>query len=387
MKSATNPIRIQSARVKSAVAILSLGVLAAGSAWGQAAAAPAQSIVGTVTKVDAGARSLSAKTDAGQEFTVNLEAKATIRRIVAGETDVSKAAVVQIGDISVNDRVQARGKQDGQTIAAMTIFLMARSDVNKTQDAERADWDKRGVSGLVTAVSPDSITISIRTLTGVKPMVINLAPGAVVRRYAPDSVNFADAKVSALPEVKPGDEVRARGDKSQDGSKMTAEEIVAGTFKTLAGVILSINAAENQMQVRDVDTKKSLTVRINKDSSVKKLQPQVAQTIASRLHPSDQADANKGGRGGGRGGAKGEGGGGFRGGADVQQMLDSSPTISLADLKVGDAIVVSSTVGAAADKVTAIKLLAGVEPILTKPGTQEMSLGGWSLGSGGGGAD
>jgi hypothetical protein len=386
MKSTAN-----SFRMKSAVAILSLAVLAAGPAWGQAAApqsqaAPAQSIVGTVTKVDAGARSLTVKTDAGQEYTVNLEAKATIRRIVAGETDVSKAAVVQIGDISVNDRVQARGKADGQTIAAMTIFLMSRGDVTKTQDAERADWDKRGVSGLVTAVSADSITISIRTLTGVKPMVITLAPSAVVRRYAPDSVNFAEAKVSSLPEVKTGDEVRARGNKSEDGSKMTAEEIVAGTFKTLAGVILSINVQENQMQVRDVDTKKTLTVRINKDSSVKKLQPQVAQAIASRLHPSDDPDANKGGRGGG-GRGRGDGGGGVRGGADVQQMLDRSPTISLADLKVGDAIVVSSTVGAAADKVTAIKLLAGVEPILTKPGTQEMSLGGWNLGSGGGGSD
>jgi hypothetical protein len=385
MKSAANSLRVKSVRVKSAVTLVSLAILAAGSAWGQAAAAPAQSIVGTVTKLDAAARSLTVKTDAGQEFTVNLEAKATIRRIVAGETDVSKAAVVQIGDISVNDRVQARGKADGQTIAAMTIFLMSRGEVNKTQDAERADWDKRGVSGLVTAVSADSITISVRTLTGVKPMAITLAPSAVVRRYAPDSVNFADAKVASLPDVKTGDEVRARGNKSEDGGKMTAEEIVAGTFKTLAGVILSINAAESQMQVRDVDTKKTLTVKINKDSSVKKLQPQVAQAIATRLHPSDQPDANKGGRGGG-GRGRGDGGGG-RGGADMTQMLDNSPTISLADLKVGDAIVVSSTVGAAADKVTAIKLLAGVEPILTKPGTQEMSLGGWSLGSGGGGAD
>jgi hypothetical protein len=383
MKSANNPIRLNFAAT-----ILSLAVMAAGSAWGQAAqsqAAPAQSIVGTVTKVDAAARALTVKTDAGQEFAVNLEAKATIRRIAAGETDVSKAAVVQIGDISVNDRVQARGKADGQTMAAMTIFLMSRSDVNKTQDAQRADWDKRGVSGLVTAVSADSITIGIRTATGVKPMVIALAPNAVVRRYAPDSVNFADAKVASLPEVKTGDEVRARGDKSPDGGKMTAEEIVAGTFKTIAGVILSINVAENQMQVRDVDTKKPLTVRVNKDSSVKKLQPQVAQTIASRLHPSDEPDASKGGRGGGGRGQG--GGGGVRGGADVNQLLDGSPTISLADLKVGDAIVVSSTVGAAADKVTAIKLLAGVEPILTKPGTQDMSLGGWSLGSGGGGAE
>jgi hypothetical protein len=66
-------------------------------------------------------------------------------------------------------------------------------------------------------------------------------------------------------------------------------------------------------------------------------------------------------------------------------LIDSSPTITLADMKAGDAIVVSSTVGATAGQVTAIKLLAGVEPILTKPGTQEMSLGSWNLGGGGGG--
>ena len=370
--------------MKSALAVFSLAALAAGSVWGQAAAAqPLTPVLGTVTKVDADAHSLTVKTDAGQEFLLKFDAKTTIRRIVAGETDTSKFPVVQIGDVSVNDRVQTRGKLDGQALTPTTVFLMARSDVTKTQDAQRADWDKRGISGLVTAVSADSITIGVRTAAGVKPITITLAPNAVVRRYAPDSINFADAKVSSLPEVKTGDEVRALGNKNEDGSKLVAEEIVAGTFKTIACVILSINLQENQMQVRDVDTKKPLTVKINKDSSVKKLQPQIAQAIASRLHPSDDA---KGGRGGG-GRGKGGDGGGIRGGADVNQMLDSSPSISLADLKVGDAIVVSSTVGAAADKVTAIKLLAGVEPILTKPGTQEMSLGGWSLGSGGAGAD
>jgi hypothetical protein len=354
--------------------------------YGQAAAA-ATSVVGTVTKVDAAAKSMTLKTDAGQEYTVTMEGKVTIRKIAAGETDVSKAAVIQVGDIAVNDRVQAKGKAEDKNIAAATIFVMSRSDVTKTQDAQRADWDKRGVSGPVTAVSADSVTITVRSLTGAKPMVIALAPNAVVRRYAPDSVNFADAKVSALPDIKVGDEVRARGDKSPDGGKMTAEEIVAGTFKTMAGVILSINAAAGEMQVRDVDTKKPVTIRINKDSTLKKVQPQFAQVIANQLHPADAGDgAAKGGGRGARGGGRGQGGE-FRGGADVAQMLDGSPAITLADLKNGDAIVVSSTVGAVADKITAIKLFAGVEPILTKPGTQEMSLGGWNLGGGGGGTD
>ena len=66
-------------------------------------------------------------------------------------------------------------------------------------------------------------------------------------------------------------------------------------------------------------------------------------------------------------------------------MIDRSPAVMVADLKNGDAIVVTSTVGASAGRVTAITLVAGVEPILTKPGTREMSLGSWSLEVGGGG--
>jgi hypothetical protein len=72
-------------------------------------------------------------------------------------------------------------------------------------------------------------------------------------------------------------------------------------------------------------------------------------------------------------------------GNDLTQILDRAPTITLADLKPGDAIIVLSTVGANTESLTAITLLAGVEPILTRPGTREMSLGGWSLGAGGGG--
>jgi hypothetical protein len=65
-------------------------------------------------------------------------------------------------------------------------------------------------------------------------------------------------------------------------------------------------------------------------------------------------------------------------------MLDRAPTVTLADLKPGDALIVSSTVGASTDQMTVITLLAGVEPILTKPGTREMALGSWSLGGIGG---
>ena len=64
-------------------------------------------------------------------------------------------------------------------------------------------------------------------------------------------------------------------------------------------------------------------------------------------------------------------------------MIDRTPPITVADLKSGDAVIVSSTVGANADQVTAITVLAGVEAILTKPGSREMSLGDWNMSGGG----
>ena len=71
------------------------------------------------------------------------------------------------------------------------------------------------------------------------------------------------------------------------------------------------------------------------------------------------------GAGNGQPGAVGPGGGGFRGPrGGIDEMLERFPTITAADLKVGDMIAVSSTKSASPDRITAIKLLAGVEPFI-----------------------
>jgi hypothetical protein len=69
-------------------------------------------------------------------------------------------------------------------------------------------------------------------------------------------------------------------------------------------------------------------------------------------------------------------------GGDMQQMLEHMPAIKLEDLKAGDAIIVSSTEGTDPGQVTAITLVAGVEPILTAaPGGSQRArmLGSWNL--------
>jgi len=65
---------------------------------------------------------------------------------------------------------------------------------------------------------------------------------------------------------------------------------------------------------------------------------------------------------------------------DPQQFLSRAPAVQLADLKSGDAIMVVSTDGT--NDVTAITLLAGVEPLLQAPAAQNL-LSNWSMGGGG----
>jgi hypothetical protein len=95
---------------------------------------------------------------------------------------------------------------------------------------------------------------------------------------------------------------------------------------------------------------------------------------------------NGGGQGANGGGARPAGGGGGRSGAggraggfDAQRMLSTAPTIQLSDLKKGDAVMVVATEGSS--DVTAITLVAGVEPLLEAPAATNL-LSNWSLNSG-----
>jgi hypothetical protein len=342
--------------------------------------------LGVVTKMDATARQLTLKTDTG-EVAVTVDPKAKVVRVAPGATNLSNAAPIELTDINVGDRLRARGRTaEDKSLAALEIVVISQSDIASKQAAERADWDKRGVTGIVADVAPDSFTISVRTLAGVKPLLVKPGPNAIVRRYTPESVKFADAKPSKLSDLRKGDQVRARGDKAADGSAMTADEIVSGQFKMIAGLVLAVDLQENLIRINNVETKKPMTVKISADSTLKKLQPQLAQVIANRLHGVAPAEgAPGGGPGGGpAGGGRGPGGfGGGRGGnGDLQSMIDRTPTIKVADLMTGDAIIISSVNGVNPEQVTAITLLAGVEAILTKPGSREMSLGDWNVGGG-----
>ena len=376
-------------------------ILGGGGAFGAAIPQPqqpaqnrAKQVIGTIQAISGS--TITLKPDTGADVSVTVQGAVRVLRVAPGQTDLKTATPIQLSDLQVGDRILVRGtpSADGQSLSATAIVAMKRSDVEAKQQQEREDWQKRGIGGLVSAVDPSAgtITISVTAAGGTKNVAVHTAQATIFRRYAPDSVQFDDAKPSSLAEIKAGDQLRARGARNADGTEFTAEEIVSGAFRNIAGTISNVDAATNALTVMDLATKKPVVVKISAQSQLLKLPPQMAQGMAMQLKGGgrggaggDGAGAAESGRGGGAqaGGGAGNGRGAGRGAADLQQVMNRIPKATLADMQKGDAVMIVSTEGTNSGGVTAITLLSGVEPILQAPSGQSMTLPPWNLGGGG----
>jgi hypothetical protein len=377
------------------------------SAGQQAAPGTVARPIGTIQAIHG--NTLTLKTDAGSEVNVAVQDSARLVRIEPGQKTLQGATTVRLEDLQVGDRILVGGKvsEDGKSVLASMVVLMKRSDIAQKQEQEQEDWQKHSVGGLVSAVDPagGTITITTRVAGANKTMAIHTTRSTIIRRYAPDSVRFSDARPGTLDQIKPGDQLRARGipPSGTDGSELAAEEIVSGSFRNIAGTVLSVDPGANEISVMDLITKRPVVVKFTADSRLRKLPPTMAQMIAMRLkggQPGSAAagggspgEANRGGTGSesvkppsGDRSASGAGGGRPPGGAgggapDLQRLLSRLPAATPGDLQKGEAVMIVSTEGAASGAVTAITLLSGVEPILTAApaGSEAMTLSPWSL--------
>ena len=400
-------------------------------------------VFGKITTIDAPSGKLTVKTDAGSTVVVQINTDTTFERVPPGETDTKKAVAISLSDIAVGDGVYARGRvaEDRKSVPAQKVIVVSQSEIAQKQERERAEWRKRGLSGIIESLNPQAkeITVTARTAEGNKPVIISITDKVKMRRYAPDSVKFSDAKKSSFDELKVGDQVRAKGDKSPDGARFTAEEIVTGAFRTAGGTIKTVDAATGLIQIEDIQTKQALTIVVNKDSTLKRIPenfmqmmqgggggpgaagagapggggPQQAQQqqrpaggppaaaqgtqtaqgsgAGNNARPAGQGgQASQAGQGA-PGGAAGAGqGGGPGGGFDIQRIIDNLPAVTLAELKPGDMVLLSSTKGADPSRATAITLVSGVGPLFAMmqarqggPPNRPPNLGTINLGIGG----
>ena len=341
---------------------------------------------GDVVSINSGKIVMQAKNGS---LDVPLTEKTEYFRLSAENPSLKTATAAAFSDIGTGDKIVVTGlySDDKKSFTAYKVYLLSKADVAQKQAKDSEQWRTRGISGRVVSVNAAANQISVETgsLMNKTTVVVTAKPNAKYKKYAPGSVKYSEAIAGNIAEIKAGDTLRALGDKSADGTTFTAEEILIGSFQTVAGTVKSVDAAKNEVVITDIQTKKDVTVSLASASLIKKFPEEEAQRMAmmqagggaGMVRPGGQGQGgmrpptagtapnggNEGsGMGAGRGGMR---GGGMRGGqGGIDDMLERFPNITISELKVGDQIAVSSSKTANADRIAAIKLLAGVEPFL-----------------------
>jgi co-chaperonin GroES (HSP10) len=378
-------VAVAFALLSATVVAYSLSVAAQANPGSQSTA---QRVIGVLKSING--NSIVVTSDAGNDVSAVLSPETRLLRVAPGQKDLSGATSLRPEDLKVGDRILVRGtpQSTATQLQAISVIVMRQEDVTAKHEQEQEDWQKRGTGGLVTAVDAANglVTISTGGLgQAAKSLTIRITSKTVLRRYASNSIKFDDAKVAPIDQIKVGDQLRARGARNSDGTEMTADEIVSGTFRNIAGTVAAVDSNAGLLTVQDAITKKNVTVKVGPDSTVKKLPTEIAQRIAMRLK----------GAGNGNGGAAPgqrppQAGTGRSSGAspssersgppDLQRFISRMPDSKLGDLQKGDAVMIVSTDATDAGSLTAITLLAGVEPILTASPNAAM-LTPWSLSS------
>ena len=372
---------------------------------------------GAITAIDGA--TLTVKSDTGDLRQVAVPSTAALLRVAPGAKDLSAAATISFSDLASGDRVLVKldPASTAATAQALRVVVITQSDLAQKQQKEREDWQQRGVGGLVKSVDAASGVIVLTSGSGAtaKTITVHTTKATLLKRYAPASVHFDAAVAAPIDAIHAGDQLRARGAKNADGTEIAAEEVVSGSFRNISGTIASLDPATTSFILKDLATKKQVTIHITADAQMRRLPDRMAQILAARLKgttsggsggwsgnassPAGNGAAAQhstggqsggqwagGGQGGGQwGGSSGQGGGqgggqwAGHGGGDPEQMLNRAPAIQFADLQKGEAVMLVSSEGAT--DVTAITLLAGVEPLLEAPAASRDLLANWSVGS------
>ena len=362
---------------------------------------PTEHVIGTISATEPSTHTITVKDDKSRAETVVLLGDTkTLLKVPPGVKDLKTAVRITSDQLETGDRVDVRGfkaPDDSTKIAARSVVLMSGRDLEAAHAAQAAEW-QHSTAGIVSTVDPASgkIAITERTPEGPRETALLTSPQTEFLRYSPESP--ARPAPSQINQIQPGDHVRVIGDRAVDGSTLTAKKIYSGAFRTLNGTVISVSPDGKLLSVKDLATKKPVSILLSQASSVHKLPPEMAAMLARRINRTNPGNGapntgtppppaeGTGERPAGGMSAGGPGPGAWRGSrnGDISQMIDRLPRVNISDLKPGDAVVVS---GAAAPgssgQLIATNVIAGVEPILqSAPARQSgQALGGdWGLG-------
>ena len=315
-----------------------------------------KSVLGTLADFRTSSLEFGLKSDSGETVYFKVSPETQVVRIPPGERDLARSTPGAVTDLAIGDRLMVTFVEG--MAEARRIVRITSGDIDRRNEAEKLDWQRRGIAGIVTATSADEVTLELRGMQGAQIIHIAIGPKTSIRRYAPDSVKFTDAQPSSLAAISPGDQLRARGDRTEDGSRLTAENIVFGTFRTIIGSITEVDPEKAEVHIVDLASKTPVIIRANADSRVKKM-PDMRQMFAQMMKGQSHDSHSP------------------QGPVGMAQMLEALPACTLDDLKPGSTLVVVGTKGARADAVTAILLVGNIDGMIqmaqSLPGGKELT--------------
>ncbi|HEY8459706.1 MAG TPA: hypothetical protein VIM99_04960 [Blastocatellia bacterium] len=323
----------------------------AGSVW---------RVIGEVRLVDRTANKISVKTDAGEIVDVAFDSRTTYLKTPPGQVTLDNASKASLSDVAPQDRIMARGRiVEDKTLPANQIIVMSRADIQQARAREQARWRERGIVGVITAVPSDGkleATARVHDQGGARTMTLAFTENTRFRRYAPDSVNFEDAKPSSFADIKAGDQVRALGDKTPDGSRAVIEEIVSGSFLTVSGSVIATNAEAGEVKIAQLSNRRPLAISLGRNSKVRRASPQMIALLVEKSlaastaqQPQNQPKPATAPRG-----------------PDLQELFEQAPQIPITEIKPGEIIIVSSAKGSDPSKIIAIAILTGVDQVFNQ---------------------
>ena len=356
-------------------------------------------LIGQVTSTDVEQGRLTVETDHGEAVTVGIDSSTRCMRVPPGEKDLANAVPTAIADINVGDRVLARvpTSTSSPPAAASLVLVIPRADLEQKRQQELADWKARGTVGRIASVdaSAREVTLVAQSLRETKTTIVAVQSETGIRRYAPGSIRFQDARPSSFEELKVGDQLWVLGERQEnpEGARIEAEQLVAGAFRNFAATVKTVQASEGWVRVKDLETGKTFSVHIVEESVLRRLPERMAWFLGMALQRSNAGEGGpprnfrRGGSGrggrppGGAGGGSGPGStGGRRPNMSFQEVLQRAPRFSIDELKPGEPLIVSSTTGEGDTPIKAITVVAGVEPLLAAaPGGLGPLGGPWSM--------
>ncbi len=325
-----------------------------------AGAGATESMVGDVVSAPAtGEQRLVVKTDAGAQQTVAFSESTRFLRLRPGATTLPEGTPVAPGDIEAGDRVLCRGGQGAQGVwTASLVAVMKRADLDERQAREREDWRRRGVSGVVVGLDPAAREITMRVAGSRAQLVVASDARTVFRRYAPGSLRFADARPSSFADLAVTDQVRVLGNRDAERPRILAEQVVAGAYRVVRGVLSEVDASKGLVSVRVTPPHEPappgrsglVSVTVGRDALVRRLPPMLVMRL---LRAAEDASRSQGG-------PPGVEAGGERSAPrapDPDELLERLPPISLQDLHKDDEIAALGPRTPELDSLTAIKLV------------------------------